>query len=45
MWLYCIALWFFQQPEPIAITSAKKVTFGWISWLNKAKIIQKIAEN
>ena len=36
---------FFKELKPIAVISVKKVTFGWISGLNEAKIDQKIAEN
>ena len=36
---------FFKELKPIAVISVKKVTFGWISGLNEAKIDQKIAKN
>ena len=36
---------FFKELEPIAIISVKKVTFGWISGLNEAKIDRKLADN
>ena len=36
---------FFKELKPIAVISVKKVTFGWIFGLNKAKIDQKIAGN
>ena len=35
----------FKELKPVAVISVKKVTFGWVSGLNKAKIDQKIAEN
>ena len=36
---------FFKELKHIAVISVKKVTFGWISGPNEAKIDQKIAEN
>ena len=35
----------FKELEPIAITSVKKVIFGWISGLKEAKIDQKCFDN
>ena len=36
---------FFKELKPVAVISVKKITFGWISGLNEAKIDQKIAKN
>ena len=45
MWLDWAVIFFFKELEPIATVSVKKVTLGWISGLNEAKIDQKIAKN